>query len=60
MSEEKHDRPRQEASDPGRGQAPGDEVEPGTQGAAEVRSMCHAGTSCRVTRRSLELEKETS
>jgi hypothetical protein len=35
MSEEKHDRPRQEASDPGREPAPGDEVEPGTQGAAE-------------------------
>jgi hypothetical protein len=35
MSEEKHDRPRHEASDPGREPAPGDEVEPGTQGAAE-------------------------
>ena len=35
MSEEKHDRPRREASDPQREPAPGDEVEPGTQGAAE-------------------------
>ncbi len=35
MSEGKHDRPRQEASDPDRPPAPGDEVEPGTQGAAE-------------------------
>ena len=35
VSEEKHDRPRREASDPQRAPAPGDEVEPGTQGAAE-------------------------
>ena len=41
MSEEKHDLPRQEASDPGREPAPGDEVEPGTQGAAEERAGAH-------------------
>jgi hypothetical protein len=36
MSEEKHDRPRREASDPDRKPAPGDEVPPGTEGAAET------------------------
>ncbi len=36
MSEEKPKAPREEASDPERALAPGDEVEPGTQGAAET------------------------
>jgi RecJ-like exonuclease len=36
MSEEERQRPRQEASDPEREPAPGDEVEPGTEGAAET------------------------
>ena len=37
MSEEQQPkRPRKEASDPGRAPAPGDEVEPGTEGAAET------------------------
>ncbi len=35
VGEEKHDRPRREASDPQRSPAPGDEVPPGTEGAAE-------------------------
>ncbi len=36
MSEEKQGLPRREASDPERAPAPGDEVPPGTQGAAET------------------------
>ena len=36
MSEEKPKAPREEASDPERAPAPGDEVEPGMQGAAET------------------------
>ena len=36
MSEEKPKAPREDASDPERAPAPGDEVEPGTQGAAET------------------------
>lgn len=36
MSDEKSKRPRREASDPERAPAPGDEVEPSTQGAAET------------------------
>jgi hypothetical protein len=40
VGEGKHDRPRQEASIPGREPAPGDEVEPGTQGAAGERIVC--------------------
>ncbi len=41
MSEEKHDQPRREASDPERPPAPGDEVEPGTQwGAEDVCPEC--------------------
>ncbi len=36
MSEEKPRTPRDEASDPERAPTPGDEVEPGTQGAAET------------------------
>ena len=36
MSEETHDRPRREASDPERAPAPGDEVPPGTEGTAET------------------------
>ena len=35
MSEEKAGRPRRDASDPERAPAPGDEVPPGTEGAAE-------------------------
>lgn len=35
-SEEKPKAPRRDASDPERAQAPGDEVEPDTQGAAEI------------------------
>ncbi len=36
MGEEKQERPRREASDPERAPAPGDEVPPGTEGAAET------------------------
>ncbi len=36
MGEEKHDRPRQEASDPGRGPAPGDEGCPNCNGTGVV------------------------
>ncbi len=36
VGEEKQERPRREASDPERAPAPGDEVPPGTEGAAET------------------------
>ncbi len=62
VGEGKHDRPRQEASIPGREPAPGDEVEPGTQGAAGERIVCVTpGTSHRVARRfsnEKEIEKQ--
>ncbi|MDP8899621.1 MAG: hypothetical protein M3N33_00415 [Actinomycetota bacterium] len=44
MSEEQPKAPRREASDPERAPAPGDEVEPGTQGAGETVCDVCGGT----------------
>jgi rubrerythrin len=44
MSEEIHKQPRREASDPQRQPAPGDEVPPGTEGAAETVCDVCGGT----------------
>ena len=44
MNDEQHKRPIKEASDPGRQPAPGDEVPPGTVGAAETICDVCAGS----------------
>jgi hypothetical protein len=54
MSEEKHDRPRHEASDPGREPAPGDEVEPGTQGRPRTFAPSAADQAVSTTTRAAQ------